>query len=78
MAKPIEFKGHNCTLTAEGCLDLPVYRDGETVKSCWKLTPEELEEVQRTGEVWVEIWSGPSQPPIFVSGAPLVVVKYDG
>lgn len=37
------------------------------VISCWKLTQEELEEIQRTGRVWLSIW-GPTMPPANVSG----------
>lgn len=37
------------------------------VYSCWKLTIEELAEVNRTGRIWLGI-CGHSMPPAFVSG----------
>lgn len=33
----------------------------------WRLTPEELDEVRRTGAIWLHAW-GTTQPPISVSG----------
>ena len=51
---------------------LPVHRyrdlDGcPNVISKWELTPEELEEVQRTGAVWFGCW-GATHPPMWISG----------
>lgn len=53
--------------------DLHVHRyrdlDGQpNVISKWKLTPEELAEVNRTGgELWLNCW-GETHPPIWISG----------
>jgi hypothetical protein len=33
----------------------------------WRFSPEELEEVRRTGAVWLTCW-GKTQPPILVMG----------
>ncbi len=60
MATPVKFEGHNC-VAAENqpeYLPLPLHVDtlqpeGPAV-SCWELTPEELEEVKKTGRVYVE------------------------
>lgn len=41
--------------------------EGSIVISCWKPTQEELEEIQRTGRVWLWIM-GKTMPPAFVSG----------
>ena len=42
--------------------------DGQlNVLSKWKLTPEEIAEVQRTGCVWFSCW-GPTHPPVWISG----------
>jgi len=38
-----------------------------TVVSCWKLTKEELEEVNRTGRVWLFV-VGYTMPPVIMSG----------
>ncbi len=45
-------------MQVEECEPLPVFRgeqlDGKPVFiSCWKLTKEELEEITRTGRVWI-------------------------
>lgn len=41
--------------------DLPV------VISCWKMTPAEMEEVQRTGRVWLVV-VGHTMPPVAIDG----------
>ena len=35
--------------------------------SCWKLTPEEIEEVARTGVVWLHVWAA-THPPLYIGG----------
>ena len=73
-ARPIAFDEMNATLerpagmSEEECGELPVFRDGQKCVSCWRLPPAQLEEVARTGVVWVGVCAGWSQPPIFVSG----------
>lgn len=52
--------------------DLHVHRyrdlDGQpNVISKWELTPEELEEVRRTGVIWFGCW-GATHPPMWISG----------
>ena len=37
------------------------------VLSCWKLTKEELEEIQRTGRVWLTV-VGSTMPPVALDG----------
>lgn len=44
-----------------------LYDGKRVVLSCWRLSQEELEEVKRTGRVWVYLW-GESMPPALVSG----------
>lgn len=72
MAEPIEFPGMTTTLAAPpGCEDvvqpLPIRRVEGKCLSCWRLTPEELAEIARTGVVWLSIW-GSTQPPALVAG----------
>ena len=80
MAKGVDFPEANATLGAPTPEDaaagtvygLPVcqYRDldgNPNVASCWKLDPEELEEVQKTGVVWFNTW-GTTHAPMFISG----------
>lgn len=38
------------------------------VISCWKLTKEELEEINRTGRVWLYVW-GQTMPPVSLAVA---------
>lgn len=61
-------------MMADECDALSVWRgaigshDGpQVVISCWKPTKEELEEINRTGRVWV-IVLGQSMPPICPTG----------
>jgi hypothetical protein len=83
MAVPVAFPEANSTLVGQpedrasgAVLDLPVcichYQESATliplVVSKWKLTPEELAEVNRTnGEIWVRA-HGTTHPPIHIGG----------
>lgn len=60
---------------------LPVHRGHDpeyTVTSCYQLTPDELAEIQRTGKIWLQVWTygGRLQPQLvrtddpFQDGAP--------
>lgn len=71
---PIEFKEANFTfvkpanMTDEQCMSLPVYKGVDSagfpiIISCWQLNKEDLEEIQRTGCVYLMIVSN-SQPPV--------------
>lgn len=63
--KPIQFKEQNVTYKAEGCNDLPAHKAKDQIISCWKLTKEELEQVNKTGVIWFSVM-GQSQPPIWL------------
>lgn len=67
MASPVSFPGENVVFTAEGCDDLPTLCMEERITSCWELSPEELEEVKKTGKVWLVVF-GKQQPPVSVNG----------
>jgi hypothetical protein len=64
-------------VTAEQCNMLPVYTgmiEAEGFKkkvpaiiSCWKVTKEELEEIQCTGRIWLYVY-GRGMPPVALSG----------
>lgn len=72
------FDEDNCVLgpppgvSEDDVFSLSVYR-GKTdhnqpvVVSCWKPTPEELAEINRTGRVWLMIF-GESMPPAMLEG----------
>lgn len=77
MADPVRFCGFNKMLnpapgTEHRVQPLYVHGNGSENISCWKLTPAELQEVNRTGEVWFTISSGETCYPIFLSGTPLM------
>lgn len=81
MARAVGFNGSNQVFRAppglpqDECYDLPVFLDldGRQIISAWRLTPEELVEVQKTGVVWLSI-VGLSMSPVLVSGTALVTV----
>lgn len=68
--KPIEFPGHNVVYAKDQpeYLPLPVYKpEGDPtgeVYQCWELSPEDLENINKTGKVWVcqLTFNGPLQP----------------
>lgn len=37
------------------------------VVSCWKVTKDELELIQKTGRVWLMVW-GQTMPPVALMG----------
>lgn len=74
MAEPIDFFGSNLTLrpapgTEDHVRSMHVYHNGSEYISVWKLTPDELAHVNRTGEVWQ---STLGRPPTYISGTPLM------
>ena len=69
--KPIKTEHSNAVFVKEGCLDLPgteyKYDDGTPgVETCWELSPEELEQVKKTGRIFLYTL-GSSVPPMFLS-----------
>ena len=67
MAEPIQFPQANSTWVGVGEVeDLPSYRENVESISCWKLTEAELDEVKRTGVVWLHVWGG--HPPVSLAG----------
>ncbi len=77
MGVPQKFPQSNVTLgppsgmTLEDCNELSACRsthDGHpTIVSCWKLSPQELTEISKTGQVWLVVW-GRNHPPVCVTG----------
>lgn len=68
MGTPVDFKGRNCTLKAapgsENVGDLPVFRNGVCSVSCWRLSADELAEINRTGVAFLAVFFGNTQPPV--------------
>jgi len=80
MADPVQFCGFNKMLNpAKGTEDhvrpLPVHGNGVENISCWKLSPEELAQVNKTGEVWFSVASGQTCHPVFASGFPMMEAR---
>lgn len=73
MAIPVGFVGANHIMyappdaTPEECVDLPVQRAPGQLISCWRLSPAEVAEINRTGVVWLSV-IGRGMPPIKVAG----------
>jgi len=86
---PASFPESNAYLGAppsmeEDCDALSIQRGalvvGETaypiVQSCWKLTPEELESVNKTGRVWLCV-VGVTMPPVIMSGQRIELIPIE-
>ena len=77
MAKGVEFDQQNFVWKGNedqggNVYDLPAHVEqdpsGNTCSTtCWQLTPEEKEEVLRTGKVWLHVWG--AHPPLCVNGS---------
>lgn len=72
----------------EQCMDLPVWKGMApidekgnvfpTIVSCWRLSKEDLEEINRTGVIWLSV-SGDAMPPVSVfTENPFVPQEADG
>lgn len=76
MADPVAFAGHNKRFVAAPEMTdtrtLHVYTNGVENISCWKLSPDELAIIARTGEVWMSIKSGEVLHPAYIGGAPMM------
>ena len=72
MSKPVSWLGSNKTLkapkgtTEEQVQDLPIFTNGKVCVSCWQLSEEALKEVINTGCIFLSIYSGSTQPPVFM------------
>lgn len=85
MGFPVQFEGANVLLRApegaENVSDMHTFTNGMCSVSCWELSPEELAEVNRTGRVYLSVFSGRTQPPVFVGDEATVrsvVVDFGG
>lgn len=66
MAVPTSFPEQNTQLQYENA-PLPCFRDGTQVVSCWRPTPQEMQEIMQTGCIWVAV-KGSNSPPFAVTG----------
>lgn len=69
---PIKFKEVNRTLlkpismTDEECYSLPVFTDGSSCVSRWKLSWKERLSILLFGKIWLVVISGKTQPPVYL------------
>jgi len=54
------------SMTDEECSPLPVWSDGETCVSCWKLSFAQRINVLIHGKVWLGVLFGATQPPVWL------------
>lgn len=72
MGTPVQFKGQNNVLKAPkgvdniSCTDLPVFNNGRSSTSVWELSEKEIEEIIKTKKIYLTVWFGMSQPPVYV------------
>lgn len=80
---PVTFAEKNRTLkkppemTHEECASLDVFTDGKQCISKWKMSWTERIHCLFRGYVWVSVFSGHTQPPIWISGEK-TVFKIEG
>ncbi|MBD9635950.1 hypothetical protein IB277_06535 [Ensifer sp. ENS07] len=85
MGAPIQFEGANMLLRApegsENVSDMHTFTNGMCSVSCWELSVDELAEINRTGRIYLSVFSGRSQPPVYVGdeeSTRSVVVDFGG
>lgn len=85
MGYPVNFHGTNMKLNppqgSENVEPLHTFTNGVCSVSCWELSAEELAEVIRTGRVFLSVFSGRTQAPVFVGSEGTtrsVVVDFGG
>lgn len=81
--RPTNFKEANKTLTApqgmtnDQCGDLPVFNDGLTSISCWKMTWRERWSALLFGRVWLSVYYGNTQLPVVLQVAKTIFKETD-
>jgi hypothetical protein len=63
----VKFAEANATYVHATDLDLQIHDNGRELISCWQFSKEDLERVNRTGQVWVRIER--TRPPTHLDGA---------
>jgi hypothetical protein len=85
MASGTDFPGSNAVLGApkgvENVIPLSVFRNGVCCVSCWQLSDEELVEIIKTRRVYLSVFWGDTQPPVFLGSETAVrdmIADYGG
>lgn len=72
MAHGVKWNGANGALgppegtSEDQCRTLPVFNNGACSVSCWELDDDEIREIVRTRRIFLSVWFGPTQPPVFI------------
>lgn len=66
MSKPVEWDGSNKVLTPPKGTTEEHFTNDVVCVSKWELSREAIEEVLKTGCLFVSVISGSTQPPIFI------------
>lgn len=70
MGTPVEFEGQNLVLEpppgGENIAPLPIFRNGTCCVSCWELSDDEITEIVKSRRVYLSVFFGLTQPPVFV------------
>lgn len=66
-AKPVHFKQENCILKGDNpdINELPAYKDGVHIVSCWKFPFLKRIKMLFTGKVWLVVL-GTKHPPLWI------------
>lgn len=65
---PISFKQQTHVIPGgENHVDIPVYREGLRTVSCWQLNKEEIDQIVKTGTIWLHV-VGNTFPHMKMSG----------
>jgi hypothetical protein len=78
---PINFSESNkelqkpATMTDQECSPLPTFTDGKQSISCWKPSWKERFSILFFGRVWLSVFSGETQPPVWLDGSRTVFEK---
>lgn len=73
--EPMKFEQANKNLlkpqgmTDEECGSLPVFSDGQQCISLWKMTWRERLSALFFGKIWLSVYSGQTQPPVWLMAA---------
>ena len=82
--KPIKFDEANKQLlkpdsmTDEECSPLWVHTDGTQCISCWKMSLKQRLSALIFGKVWLSVYGGYTQPPVWVDCCKTVFIKAGG
>jgi len=72
--KPIDFSEKTkdlqkpAEMTDKECSPLPIWNDGQICISCWKADWKERLSILFFGKIWIRVYSGVTQPPIYLEG----------